>query len=67
MAAQPPANSPASPCVRNCCLDENDVCMGCGRALEEILRWQHSSAEERELILAAARQRMEIRRARWKS
>ena len=61
------AAEPASPCVRNCCLDENDICLGCGRALEEILRWQQSSPGEREAILVAARQRVEIRRARWES
>ena len=21
---------PASPCVRNCCLDDRDICLGCG-------------------------------------
>lgn len=67
MAATTPPAEPASPCVRNCCLDENDICLGCGRALEEILRWQQSSPGEREAILVAARQRVEIRRARWKS
>jgi len=65
MATPPASPSPESPCVRNCCLDENDVCMGCGRALEEILRWQQSTVEEREAILAASRQRLEQRRARW--
>lgn len=28
-----------SPCVGNCCLDENDVCLGCYRTLEEIKCW----------------------------
>lgn len=28
-----------SPCVRNCCLNENDVCLGCFRSLEEIKLW----------------------------
>ncbi|MFA5982499.1 MAG: DUF1289 domain-containing protein [Methylococcaceae bacterium] len=28
-----------SPCVRNCCLDENDICLGCFRSLSEITRW----------------------------
>ena len=28
-----------SPCIRNCCLDSNDVCMGCFRSLTEITQW----------------------------
>jgi predicted Fe-S protein YdhL (DUF1289 family) len=61
-AANPSAH--ASPCVRDCCLDEAEVCMGCGRSLEEILRWQAASDEEREAILAAAKLRLEEIRAR---
>jgi predicted Fe-S protein YdhL (DUF1289 family) len=50
-----------SPCVRNCCLDEHDICLGCGRQLQEILRWHQSSDAEREAILAQARLRRERR------
>jgi predicted Fe-S protein YdhL (DUF1289 family) len=53
-----------SPCVRSCCLDEADVCMGCGRSLQEILQWHAASPEEREAIKAAAKLRMDERRAR---
>jgi predicted Fe-S protein YdhL (DUF1289 family) len=49
--------------VRDCCLDEAEVCMGCGRSLQEILRWQAASPEERETILAAAKLRLEERRS----
>lgn len=28
-----------SPCVRNCCLNDNDICMGCFRTLDEIKDW----------------------------
>ena len=28
-----------SPCIRNCCLDSNDICMGCFRSLTEITQW----------------------------
>jgi len=47
-----------SPCRRNCCLDERDVCMGCGRSIDEIQRWNEASDTEREEILRSA----EIRR-----
>jgi len=55
-----------SPCVRNCCLDENDVCMGCGRHIDEILVWHKASGEERKDIILVAGQRLEQRRARYR-
>ena len=51
----------ASPCVRNCCLDEENVCMGCGRSLAEIVRWGNASDDEKRAILAASRARSEQR------
>lgn len=51
-----------SPCVRNCCLDENDVCMGCGRQIDEILAWHRADGEERGEIIALAKQRLEQRK-----
>ncbi len=47
-----------SPCVRNCCLDGADICMGCGRHLEEILQWHRASEHEREIILKRASVRL---------
>ena len=32
-----------SPCVRRCCLTDDDICLGCFRSLEEILRWSESN------------------------
>ena len=50
----------ASPCVRNCCLDEQDVCLGCGRSLDEIKVWSEAGDAERMQILEqAARRRAE--------
>jgi predicted Fe-S protein YdhL (DUF1289 family) len=53
--------------VRDCCLDEAEVCMGCGRTLQDILRWHAASDAEREAILVAAKARVAERRAarRW--
>ena len=51
---------PASPCIRTCCLDDDEVCLGCGRHLSEIVGWQQATAERREVILALAA----VRRAR---
>jgi len=46
-----------SPCVRNCCLNENDICLGCFRTIEEIVAWSQSNSEERKTILLIAKQR----------
>jgi len=46
-----------SPCVRNCCLDKKDVCIGCGRTLEEIVRWGDADDHEKQKILAAVKKR----------
>jgi predicted Fe-S protein YdhL (DUF1289 family) len=60
----PKLSTTASPCVRDCCLDAAEVCMGCGRSLQEILRWHAASEEERESILAAAKLRLDEQRTR---
>lgn len=46
-----------SPCVRNCCLDDEDFCLGCGRHIEDILQWQRVDDSERAAILVRASQR----------
>ncbi len=48
-----------SPCVRNCCLDLNDVCLGCFRSLSEILEWGQANNEKRQEILLNSKQRAE--------
>lgn len=52
-------NEIASPCVRNCCLDQQDMCVGCFRVLDEIVGWGAASTERKEQILlcCAARRR----------
>ncbi|VUD69119.1 hypothetical protein TDB9533_04485 [Thalassocella blandensis] len=51
----------ASPCVRNCCLDENDVCLGCFRHLDDIIRWSQASSEQKREIIAQAQQRRRLK------
>ena len=46
-----------SPCVRNCCLDKDDICLGCGRSLLEIKSWQASTIREKMDILERASKR----------
>lgn len=50
-----------SPCVRNCCLDTDDVCLGCFRTLGEICGWSASTDAERLEILARCAQRREAK------
>lgn len=49
-----------SPCVRNCCLDE-DICIGCGRSVAEIMNWSAATDGERREILLAAQKRIFLR------
>jgi hypothetical protein len=61
-----PSSEPlASPCVRNCCLDDDNVCMGCGRALEEIVAWGTASNADKSAILERSRERLRARAARF--
>lgn len=46
-----------SPCVRQCCLDDNDICIGCYRTLQEICRWQALSDAEKQQVLVQCQQR----------
>jgi hypothetical protein len=55
-----PAQPIESPCVRNCCLDESDVCMGCHRTLTEICNWQAASLAEKLAILERCRERAAV-------
>ena len=51
-----------SPCRRQCCLDEHDQCLGCGRTLQEILDWGAADTERRRVICQAAHLRLQQRR-----
>lgn len=51
-----------SPCVRQCCLDDANVCLGCLRTLDEILAWGAASNEERDQILMEVARRRQARR-----
>jgi predicted Fe-S protein YdhL (DUF1289 family) len=49
-----------SPCVKVCIMDpQREVCMGCGRTLDEIARWGVMGDGERETIMAALPARCE--------
>jgi predicted Fe-S protein YdhL (DUF1289 family) len=49
-----------SPCVRNCCLNDEDICLGCFRSLEEIKFWNEAVEKERIAILENAKHRRAV-------
>ena len=51
----------ASPCVRNCCLDEQKICLGCGRRLAEILEWHLADEHRKQMIVEQAQVRLTSR------
>ncbi|MEQ1667993.1 MAG: DUF1289 domain-containing protein [Sulfuriferula sp.] len=48
-----------SPCIRNCCLNEDDVCLGCFRHIDEIVCWGEAGDDERRQALLNATLRRE--------
>lgn len=54
-----------SPCVRKCTLDDDDICIGCFRSIDEICTWGAAGNEQRREILqqAAARRTSKTRHA----
>jgi predicted Fe-S protein YdhL (DUF1289 family) len=60
----PPIDPAPSPCVRNCTLDDKEMCVGCGRMLGEILEWSNASLARKLEIRAALPARL-AQRPRW--
>ncbi|OAH96418.1 DUF1289 domain-containing protein [Methylomonas methanica] len=50
-------SNPTSPCVRNCCLNDDDICLGCFRSLDEIRLWSSADAQTRNVILQRVAER----------
>ncbi|MBA4293360.1 DUF1289 domain-containing protein [bacterium] len=40
-----------SPCVRVCRLDQDDVCLGCHRTIQEIISWPNLSETQKARII----------------
>jgi dihydrofolate reductase len=57
------ASMAKSPCVSRCSLDDGDFCMGCARALKDIVQWTAMGEQGRLDALARARARMGWSRA----
>jgi predicted Fe-S protein YdhL (DUF1289 family) len=52
--------APASPCTGTCRLDAQEICVGCGRTLDEIMDWRSAGEARQHEIVAAARERLSI-------
>lgn len=50
-----------SPCVSVCKLDEQKICVGCWRSLDEIRAWSKMSDQQKAIVveMSAARKRVE--------
>ena len=40
-----------SPCMSLCCLDEEDICIGCHRSVKEITGWGRMNNQERKAVM----------------
>ncbi|WP_372763917.1 DUF1289 domain-containing protein [Litorivivens sp.] len=50
-----------SPCISVCALDEDDLCMGCYRTMQEITDWSEYTNEVKREVIVRAQQRMKRR------
>lgn len=56
-----------SPCVNICALDEHNICIGCLRSGEEIMRWGKMTNTERRQVLQNIAEREAEQRAQWQA
>jgi len=50
---QTPCAFPPSPCIDVCKLNENEVCIGCKRTIDEIVKWSAMTPEEQWRVVNA--------------
>lgn len=48
-----------SPCNKICTLNQNNVCVGCGRSRDEIGSWSQLSDGEKKRVIGRAKARLE--------
>jgi len=48
-----------SPCINICELDENKICVGCYRTIEEISNWTKYTDEEKQHIINQVQNRIQ--------
>lgn len=48
------------PCIKQCCLNKEDICLGCFRSFNDMLRWNKAGIEEKkEMMRIAERKKIE--------
>ena len=52
----------ASPCTGICTLGAEDICIGCGRTIDDIAEWSRAPAARQRAIVEAAASRMSRRK-----
>lgn len=62
----PVENLIQSPCIRNCCLNEEDICVGCFRSLPEVVGWTGFDDALRQQVLNNAEDRRVAYEERYK-
>ncbi|WP_201294527.1 DUF1289 domain-containing protein [Colwellia sp. 20A7] len=55
-------NNIITPCVGQCGLDENDICIGCCRSKMEITGWMNKSNAEKTAIVIRCKKNMALNR-----
>lgn len=40
-----------SPCIKQCALNKNNICKGCGRTVEQIMNWRDLTNQQRDDIM----------------
>jgi len=56
----------SSPCIRNCCLNEEDICVGCFRSLAEVVGWADANNGMRKSIMDNTKARRATYYAKYK-
>ncbi len=57
MKNKPNSINTNSPCVRNCCLNEIDICLGCFRHIDEIIAWKSYNDQQKSQVLNTCEKR----------
>jgi uncharacterized protein len=55
------------PCIRKCCLNEEDICMGCFRSFDDMLKWNKASINEKTQMLKESQERKKEHASKYAS
>lgn len=53
----------ASPCIGECRLDQQELCVGCLRSMAEIMQWPEADNQQKRRVLARVERRRQQRLA----